>query len=124
MGGFFGPPGRSGSGGSGGGGIGASINYASPSGTIDPAIAGFRPGVGRIKVTLSGNTAWEGLPGASDAQQLLVTIVAGNFTLTMLHTNGATAQKQILASGDFLFHLGDTFQLVYDAGLGQWLLLV
>lgn len=124
MGGFYGPPGRSGSSSASGGGIGASIAYASPSGTIDPVIAGFTTAIGRIKVTLSADTAWEGLPTGADAQQLLVTIVAGNFTLTVLHLNGSTAQKKILASGDFLFQLNDTFQLVYDAGLGEWLLLV
>lgn len=129
MGGFFGPPGTSSSSGGGGGGIGPAIAFASPPGTIDPAIAGFIAGVGnagtgRIKVTLSNDTAWEGLPTGADTQQLIIVIVAGNFTLTLLHLNGLTTQKQILASGDFLYQLGDALELVYDSALAQWMLLV
>lgn len=123
MGGFYGPPGRSGPG-AGGSGIGAALAFASPPGVIDPAIVGFTSGIGRLKTTLSANTSWEGLPAGADAQQLLVIIVAGNFTLTLLHLNGGTAQKQILASGDFNITLGDSIGLVYDVGLGQWILQV
>lgn len=110
------------------GGVGASVNFVSPSGTIDPSIVGFTAGVGsagtgRIKVTLSANTTWEGLPTGADGQQLFGTIVAGNFFLTLSALNGATAQKQILASRDTTYTLGDTFQAFYDSGLGQWVLV-
>jgi hypothetical protein len=123
MGGFFGPTFKPGSSSGGSGGIGASLNFTSPSGTIDPSIAGFTSGIGRLKVTLAANTAWEGLPAGADAQQLFITIVAGNFTLTLLHLNGGTAQKEILASNDFIYALDDTAQLFYDTGLSQWVLV-
>jgi hypothetical protein len=126
MGGFFGCCASLSS--SGGGGIGNALNFASPSGTIDPSITGFvaglgTSGTGRIKVTLSADTAWEGLPAGVDRQQLFVEIVAGNFVLTMLALNGATAQKKISASGDFRYGLLDTGQLYYDSGLTQWVLV-
>jgi hypothetical protein len=51
----------------------------------------------------------------------MVTVVAGAFTLTLLH-NSSTAQKPILASTDFSYALGDTAALYYDAALGEWVL--
>jgi len=115
-------------GGGGGGGIGNTLAFASPSGVIDPSIAGFVAGVGsagtgRLNVTLTANTSWEGLPAGSDTQQLFITIVSGNFVLTLLHLNGSTAQTQILASTDFSYALGDTAQLYYSGALGQWVLV-
>lgn len=107
----------------GGGGIGSSINFSPAAGTIDPSIAGFTTSVGRIKVTLAGNTTFEGLPVGADGQQLFITIVAGNFFLTLSPLNGATAQKQIRASGAPTYQLNDTAQLFYDVGLGQWVLV-
>ena len=128
MGSFFGCcNGGGGSSGS-GGGIGGSINYAPAAGVIDPTIAGFvaaagASGTGRIKVTLSGNTSFEGLPKGADGQQLFIMVVSGNFTLTLLEGDGATAQAEILASTNFSYGLGDTAQLFYDTGLSQWVLV-
>lgn len=109
----------------GGGGIGASLAYAPTSGSIDPGsgISGFSGTTGRLKVTLSGNTTFAGLPGGSDGQQLLIIVVSGNFSLT-LTALGSTAGKQILASVNLTLALNDAVQLVYDIGLSQWVLLV
>lgn len=109
--------------------VGASLAFAPPSGTIDPSIVGFvaglgSSGTGRLKITLSGNTSIEGLPAGVDGQTLLIMIVTGAFTFTLLHLNGSTAQKQILASGDETYGLGDVSLLIYDGGLGQWALVL
>lgn len=111
-----------------GGGLGADLAFAPPSGVIDPAIAGFvaaagPSGTGRLLVTLSANTSFEGLPAGADGQQLFITVVAGNFQLTLLHLSGATLQKEILATYDFVYPLNNSAQLFYDAGLGQWVLV-
>ena len=113
--------------GSGGSGIGPAISFTSPSGTIDPSITGFtsglgQAGTGRIKVTLSANTSWQGLPAGTDGQQLTVVVVAGNFTLTLLNNNGSTAQWPILASGPFSANLNDSLSLIADTGLSKWIL--
>lgn len=103
-----------------GGTAGAFINFAPPAGIIDPTIVGFTSNTGRIKVTLAGDTTFEGLPAGTDGQQLYITVVAGNFTLTLAHLNGATAQAEIRASADRPYALNDTAYLFYDGGLGQW----
>lgn len=103
--------------------VGSSINFSPPAGVIDPAIVGFTTSTGRIKVTLAGNTTFEGFPTGTDGQPLFIMVVAGNFTLTLSHLNGATAQKQIRASVDFSYALNDTAQLFYDGGLSQWILV-
>jgi len=112
----------------GGGGIGARLTFTSPSGAIDPNIVGFTAGIGsagtgRLYVTLSADTSWEGLPAGADGQQLFITVIAGAFTLTLLHLNGSTAQQEILASTDFSYALNDTAQLFYDGTLTQWVLV-
>lgn len=111
-----------------GGGLGSLINFTSPTGTIDPSITGFVAGTGasstgRINLTITANTSWEGLPAGADGQQLFITVVTGAFTLTLLHLNGSTAQAKIRASNDFAYALNDTAQLFYDSGLGQWILI-
>lgn len=129
MGGFLQGPSTTNSGGvSSGAGLGALITFSPSSGTIDPSIAGFTAalgptGTGRINITLSGNTSFEGLPAGVDGQQLFLTIVSGNFTLTLLHLDGATGQQQIRASSDNTFALNTTAQLFYDSGLAQWVLV-
>lgn len=128
MGNFLQPAGSSSSSSSGSGGLGALITFNPPSGVIDPSITGFVAGLapsgtGRINITLSADTSFEGLPAGVDAQQLFLTIVSGNFVLTLLHLNGSTAQKQILSSKDFAYALGDTAQLFYDGGIAQWVLV-
>jgi hypothetical protein len=112
----------------GGGGVGASINYAAPTGTIDPAITGFQAGLGSsgtriIKATLTGNTSLEGLPAGVPGQSLSIVVVSGAFTLTLLHQSGATTQQPIYASGDIPLALGDCTNLVADSTLG-WILIV
>lgn len=111
-----------------GGGLGITIPFSPAGGVIDPSISGFvaalgPTGTGRIDLTLSANTSFEGLPAGADGQQLFITIVSGNFSLTLLHLNGSTTQKQIRASNDMLYFLNDTAQLFYDAGLSQWVLV-
>lgn len=109
-------------------GIGNALAFSPASGTIDPTITGFVAGVGsagtgRLKITLSADTSFEGLPAGADGQQLFLLIVAGAFTLTLLHLNGATAQAQIFASVDFSCTLNDCLQLFYDIGLSKWVLV-
>lgn len=128
MGAFFGPFANPAANASGSGGIGSSINFAPAGGSIDPAIAGFHAGLGsngtgRLKVTLTADTSFQGLPAGLDGQQLYITVVSGAFNLTLLHLNGATAQKQIRAGADTLIGLNDSLQLFYDGGLSQWVLI-
>lgn len=108
-----------------GSGIGASLAYSPASGSVDPGIGitGFGGSTGRLKVTLSGNTTFAGLPAGADAQQLLIIVVSGAFTLT-LTALGTTSGKQILASSSVVLSLHDALQLVYDAGLAQWVVLL
>ena len=111
----------------GGGGIGPAIAFNSPAGVIDPNIVGFTAGVGsagtgRIKVTLAADTSWEGLPAGTDGQQLVILVVAGNFTLTLLALSGATAQAKILSNLNFAIRLNSSLSLTYDATLAQWIL--
>lgn len=113
--------------GGGGGGLGPSLAYAPGAGVIDPAIAGFIAGLGslgtgRINVTLAGNTSFEGLPAGIDGQQIAITLVAGNFQLTLLHNDASTAQSEIFGSNDEVLSLGDSASLYYDGGLGKWVL--
>jgi len=127
MGSFLQPANASG-GASSGGGIGASLAFSPGTGVIDPTIAGFVASAGstgtvRLKVTLAGNTTFEGLPAGADGQQLYIIVVSGNFLLTLSHLNGATAQKQIVSSRDLSYALDDTAQLFYDSGLGAWVLV-
>jgi len=79
--------------------------------------------VGRIKLTLTANTTWLGLPAGNDAQQLFITVVSGNFLFT-LDAFGATAQSQIASSANALYALNDTAQLFYDGGLTKWVLVL
>lgn len=109
--------------GSGGGGIGSVITYSPPSGVIDPAPPGFSASVGRIQITLAGNTSFKGFPTMADGQQVFLEVVSGNFTLTLLHLDGATALKQIRASADFSYALGDTAQMYGDLGANVWVLV-
>lgn len=108
-----------------GGGVGPAVACSPSSGTIDPTIAGFKAGIGaagtgRLNVTLSGNTSFEGLPAGVDGQQLFIVVVSGNFTLTLLVNNGSTAQAQVLGSGALTASLDDALSLYYDAGIGKW----
>jgi hypothetical protein len=107
-------------GGSGGGGLGTKVSYSPSSGTIDPSITGFTAGLGsagtgRLNVTLSGNTTFEGLPAGADGQQLAILIVSGNYTLTLSSFNASTAQKKIVASGNPTGVLYDALSFYYDA---------
>jgi hypothetical protein len=112
----------------GGGGMGADLAYSPGSGTIDPSITGFEAGLGgsgtgRLKVTLSGNTSFEGLPAGVDGQQLYIIVVSGNYTLTLLALNGSTAQAEMMASGALALNLYDCAQLFYDGTLSQWVMV-
>jgi len=110
-------------------GAGAEISFTSPSGaTVDPNIASFVSGfggngTGRINVTITANTSWEGLPAGTDGQTILIVVVAGNFTLTLLARNGSTLQSQILASNNLALALYDSAQLIYSSSLGKWVLI-
>lgn len=113
-----------------GGGIGSSINYAPAAGADDPGtgVTGFvatagSGGTGRVKITLAGNTTFASWPAGADGQQLFLTIVAGNFFLTLTHLASAPAGKKFLASQDLSYALNDTAQLLYDSGLAQWLVI-
>jgi hypothetical protein len=117
-------------GGSGNGCLGPAVVYASASGTSDPGagIAGFTAatasaqGTGRLNVTLSGNSVWDGLPAGFDGQQLTVLIVAGNFTL-QFPVNQATAGSPFLANGTYQIGLDGTLQLYMDTTLNAWVVM-
>jgi hypothetical protein len=110
------------------GGVGAEIAYTSPTGTIDPAITGFvaglqSAGTGRIRLTITANTSWQGLPAGVDGQTLTLEIVAGNFTFELLANDASTALKEILCSGSpRAYQLYDAPQLQYSGNLTKWVL--
>jgi hypothetical protein len=113
------------------GGIGAALAYSPSSGSIDPGtgIAGFLAaagpsGTGRLLITLSAATIFAGLPVAADSQELYLTVVAGNYTLT-LTAFGTTSGSQIMAPGTGLaLQLYATAHLLYTAGsLNNWVLV-
>jgi hypothetical protein len=113
--------------GGGSGGVGAEISYTSPTGTVDPSITGFVAGIGsngtgRIKITLTANTSWQGLPAGTDGQTLSLTVVSGAFTFTLLARDGSTALQQIMASGNFVLAQYDSIGLIYSSSLAQWVL--
>lgn len=117
--------------GGGGGSGGTELSYAPASGNVDPGagITGFIAGFGAggtsaLNLTLSANTTFAGLPTGSQGQTLLLSVVAGNFTLT-LTSFGTTAGAQIASSGtNYQIQLNDTVMLVYSTSLTAWKLLV
>ena len=50
--------------------LGAGIAYAPPAGSITPAPAGFTSSVGRIYITLAGDTTFNSWPAGVNGQQL------------------------------------------------------
>jgi hypothetical protein len=106
--------------------LGPSLAYAPSSGTVDPGtgIAGFGVNTGRLNVTLSGNTTFEGLPpGFYDGMTLAIAVVGGNYTLTFSPFDASTAGAQFFASAPLTILSYDATSLYYDAGLGQWVIL-
>jgi hypothetical protein len=95
-------------------------------GTVDPGagISGFSTYTGRLNVTLGGNTTFVGLPtGQYGGQELVVSIVAGSYTLTLSPFNAATAGSQIFASSAVTLSEFDAVELYYDKGLNNWVYL-
>jgi hypothetical protein len=80
---------------------------------VAAAPAGFSATVGRLIVTLSGDTTWISLPAGTDGQLLDIKIAAGNFTLTLPAAN-------FPAIGDQNLPLGNHTLLYYDATDGAW----
>jgi hypothetical protein len=105
---------------------GAFVAYTSAAGASnDVAPAGFGPTVDRLDVTLSANSSWSGLTAGRDGQWLLVTVVAGAFTLTLQANNvGSLAANRFRAAGDTALVLNDTFLLRYYAGsVNMWVVV-
>lgn len=113
MSGFFGPYLQSLNKGSGVATLGARLAFASPNGAIAAAPAGFNSTIGRLLVTLSGNTTWNSLTAGSDGQFLEVKVVAGNFTLTL-------PQATFNGIGDINLGLNNGILLYYDSTVGGW----
>lgn len=114
--------------GGGGGGSGNALAYSPSSGNVDPGagLAGFQAGLGtsgtgRLKVTLSGNTTFAGLPAGVDGQRLFILVVAGAFQLT-LTVNGSTAGAKMFGEASPTLPLNDCIQLFYDSGLAEWVI--
>jgi len=113
MGGFLNPPGTVVSTGGGAATLGTRLAYASPSGVVAAAPAGFNSGVGRLLVTLSADTTWTALTAGADGQLLEVKIVAGNFTLTL-------PQADFGGVGDIGLGLNNGILLYYDSTAAKW----
>jgi hypothetical protein len=108
-------------GGGGGGGqpvLGAASPYASPSGVVPTAAPpGFTSTTGRVNVTLSGNTTWDAMTAGSDGQLIAVSIVSGNFTLTLPAGAGFRAP-----AGGTILSLQTTKLMYYDTTAGLWVI--
>lgn len=105
-------------------GLSASLAYSPASGSIDPGagISGFASSVGRLNITLSGDTTFAGLPsGAVDGQQLVLAVVAGNYVLT-LDAFGATVGAPFMASSSIELVAYDAILAYWDKGLEMWVL--
>ena len=112
-----------------GGGAGAEIAYTSPTGTIDPNLSGFvaglgSAGTGRIRITITANTSWQGLPAGVDGQTLVLIVVSGAFTFELLALDSSTALHQIMASANSSYEEYDAAQLVYSSSLSNWVLIL
>ena len=110
-----------------GGGLGGAVAYAPSAGAQDPGggITGFvaalgSGGTGRLHVTLAGDTTFAGLPAGVDGQQLFITVVAGNYTLTLTSAGSTTGAQMSGFGGGLNIGLLATAQLFYDGGLGTW----
>lgn len=111
----------------GGAGVGGIITYTAPTGTVDPILTGFQSGLATagtrlVKITLSGNTNFIGLPAGTVGQMLYLAVIAGAFNLSLVPF-GATSQAVIFASGTVPITAGDCIGLQYDSVLG-WMLQV
>lgn len=108
-----------GSGGGGSGGqpvLGPAVNYNSPSGVIALAAPpGFAATTGRINVTLSGNTTWQALTAGADGQVIALSVVAGNFILTLQDGAGFRAP-----AGGILLSLKTSVFLYYNTAGAIW----
>lgn len=114
----------------GGGGVGSLISYASPAGASnDVNPAGFGSSVGRIEVDLTlGSANWTGLAAGTDAQTVLICVVAPAATVNTLTLNnqnaGSAAANRFRASDDVIVVFGNTLQLVYYAGsVNRWVIV-
>lgn len=122
------PIGISGTGG--GGAMGTSLAYSPSAGSDDPGtgITGFvaslgSTGTGRLKVTLAGDTTFAGLPAGVDGQKLYITVVAGNYVLTLTAAGSTAGAEMYGPAGGLNLALNSTAQLFYDGGLGQWVIV-
>lgn len=116
MGGFFGccRSMTSGGGSSGSAALGPNLNFASPSGTIAAAPAGFNTNTGRLTVTLAlGSAVWASLTASADGQLLEIRNADGTNTLTL-------PQSSWGGVGDLLLNPGNKVLAYYDSGLGAW----
>lgn len=98
--------------------LGVRLAYASPSGSIIAAPPGFIAstgitGTGRLLVTLSADTTWNGLTNGADGQLLEVKIVAGNFFLTL-------PQAAFNGVGDIVIPLNGGILMYFDSNQGEW----
>lgn len=119
MGGFFGSPTASASAsGAGFATLGARVTYTSPAGAgVAAAPAGFSATqsapTGRLLVTLTADTTWVSLTPGYDGQMLEVSIVAGNFVLTL-------PQADFGGVGDHALGLNNSILMYYDTTAALW----
>lgn len=107
---------------------GALLSYTSPAGAQNNVTpVGFNNTIGRLEVTLSANSNWTGLnaTGIADGTPLLVSVVAGAFTLTLNALNaGSGSANQFRAVNDIGITLNDTVQLIYYGGsVNKWVVV-
>lgn len=107
------------------GAFGNPLAYAPSAGSVDPGagIPGFSRGVGRLNITLAGDTTFLGLPFGTDGQSLILLIVGGNFVLSLSPQNPNTAGAEIFASQQYSALYRDALELYFDGGLQSWVVL-
>ena len=81
-------------------------------------------GTGRIRITITANTSWQGLPAGVDGQTLVLIVVSGAFTFELLALDSSTALHQIMASANSSYEEYDAAQLVYSSSLSNWVLIL
>lgn len=105
--------------------VGGAMNYAPAAGNVDPGVfvPSFGQAVGRVKVTLAGNTTLAGWPLGADGQQIYFMVVSGLGSVLQLATGAVTGGQPFYASGNLSAGLFDVLQCFYDAPSGVWVVV-
>jgi hypothetical protein len=108
-----------------GGGLGSVLAFTAAAGSADANPPGFvaaagSAGTGRLEITLTANSVFPTLIAGADGQTLIVSVVAGAFTLTLGPTGGGLLAPFRQANPNILNLLDAVTLYYYGGAVNQW----